>query len=80
MVRSILSGNAPKKAQKTCRGHRVEETGDSPVLLCSAPLRPALRRITRGPVPQVPVLSYAEIGAQLALDTTGVVSLADATV
>jgi len=59
---------------------RVEETGDSPVLLCSAPLRPALRRITRGPVPQVPVLSYAEIGAQLTLDTTGVVSLADATV
>jgi len=59
---------------------RVEETGDSPVLLCSAPLRPALRRVTRGPVPQVPVLSYAEVGTQLALDTTGVVSLADATV
>jgi flagellar biosynthesis protein FlhA len=59
---------------------RVEETGDSPALLRSAPLRPALRRVTRGPVPQVPVLSYAEIGTQLTLETTGVVSLADATV
>jgi len=59
---------------------RVEETGDSPVVLCSAPLRPALRRLTRGPLPQLPVLSYAEIGAQLTLDTAGVVSLADATV
>ena len=59
---------------------RVEERGDSPVLLCSAPLRPALRRLTRGPLPQLPVLSYAEIGAQLTLDTAGVVTLADATV
>jgi flagellar biosynthesis protein FlhA len=59
---------------------RIEETGDSPVLLCSVPLRPALRRLTRGPVPQLPVLSYAEIGGQLTLDTSGVVTLADATV
>ena len=50
------------------------------MVLCSAPLRPALRRLTRGPLPQLPVLSYAEIGAQLTLDTAGVVTLADATV
>jgi flagellar biosynthesis protein FlhA len=58
----------------------VEEQGDSPALVCSAPIRSALRKVTRGAVPQVPVLSYGEIGAQLTLDTTGVVSLADATV
>jgi flagellar biosynthesis protein FlhA len=55
---------------------RIEEAGESPALLCSAPLRPALRRLTRGAIPQVPVLSYAEIGAQLELDTAGVVTLA----
>jgi flagellar biosynthesis protein FlhA len=54
---------------------RIEEAGESPALLCSAPLRPALRRLTRGAIPQVPVLSYAEIGAQLELDTAGVVTL-----
>jgi flagellar biosynthesis protein FlhA len=58
----------------------VEERGDSPVLLCSAPVRPALRRLMRGVLPHVPVLSYQEVGQQLSLESTGVVSLADATV
>jgi flagellar biosynthesis protein FlhA len=64
----------------TAEVRRVEETGESPVVVCSAPLRSALRRLTRSAIPQVPILSYPEIGAQLTIENTGVVSLADATV
>ncbi len=78
---AIDSGRAEQLVRSlTDEVRRIEEAGDSPVLLCSAPLRPALRRLTRGPVPQVPVLSYAEIGAQLELDSAGVVTLAHTTV
>ena len=59
---------------------KVEETGESPVLVCAAPLRSAIRRLTRSAIPQVPILSYAEIGSQLTIETMGVVTLVDATV
>ena len=51
-----------------------------PVLVCAAPLRPALRKLTRTAAPRLPVLSYAELGSQLRLDTRGVVDLAHAKV
>ncbi len=62
------------------RSREAEQEGDSPVLVCAAPLRPALHKLVKTAVPRMPVLSYAELAPQLRLDTRGVVSLAHATV
>jgi len=62
------------------RAREAEREGEMPVLVCAAPLRPALRKLTRTAAPRLPVLSYAELGSQLRLDTRGVVDLAHATV
>ena len=53
----------------------VENRGVRPVLVCSGPLRPALRKLLRGAAPTLPVLAYAELGNQLTIETTGVVDL-----
>jgi flagellar biosynthesis protein FlhA len=58
----------------------AEERGVHPVLVCSAQLRPAVRRLTKNVVPGLPVLAYGEIGAQLELETMGVIDLVPATV
>ena len=58
----------------------AEERGVRPVLVCSAQLRPAVRRLTKNVVPGLPVLAYGEIGAQLELETMGVIDLVPATV
>jgi len=55
------------------RAEEAEQRGDVPVLLCSAQLRPSIRRLVRTAAPRLPVLSYAELGSQLRLDTVGVV-------
>jgi flagellar biosynthesis protein FlhA len=62
------------------RAHEAEQEGEMPVLVCAAPLRPALRKLVHTAAPRLPVLSYAELGSQLRLDTRGVVNLAHATV
>ncbi len=51
----------------------AENRGDRPVLVCAPALRPALRRLTRTGLPQLPVLSYLELGDQLEIETVGVV-------
>ena len=76
---------APDKAEAFTlavaqRAREAEREGEMPVLVCAAPLRPALRKLTRTAAPRLPVLSYAELGSQLRLDTRGVVDLAHATV
>jgi flagellar biosynthesis protein FlhA len=58
----------------------VEQHGRQPVLVCAAPIRPALRRLVRNVNAGLPVLSYLEIGRQLELESMGVVSLVPATV
>ncbi|MCU1485406.1 MAG: flagellar biosynthesis protein FlhA, partial [Actinomycetia bacterium] len=58
----------------------AEERGVRPVLVCSAQLRPAVRRLTKNVVPGLPVLAYGEIGSQLELETMGVIDLVPATV
>jgi len=58
------------------RADQAEQGGAAPVLLCSAPLRPAVRRLIRAAAPRLPVLSYAELGTQLQVETLGVISLA----
>src|SRR4051812_22937339 len=62
------------------RAEEAEQRGESPVLVCSAQIRPALRRLTKTMAPRLPVLSYSELGPQLNLETMGVVDLAHATV
>jgi flagellar biosynthesis protein FlhA len=58
------------------RAEAAEQQGASPVLLCSAPLRPSVRRLVRAAAPRLPVLSYAELGNQLTVETIGVITLA----
>jgi flagellar biosynthesis protein FlhA len=92
LLEAVRTGDAgsflaidPERAERLAvevadRANQAEQRGDSPVLLCSAQLRPALRRLVRTTAPRLPVLSYAELGPQLTLDTIGVVSLAHASV
>ena len=72
---------APDKAEALTlavaqRARQAEREGEMPVLVCAAPLRVALRRLTRTAAPRLPVLSYPELGSQLRLETRGVVDVA----
>ena len=58
------------------RAEEAEQLGRQPVMVCGAQLRPAVRRLVRMAAPRLPVLSYAELGPQLRLETIGVVNLA----
>lgn len=53
-----------------------EQRGDQPVLVCAGQLRPAIRRLLKAIIPNLPVLSYTELGTQLQLENVGVVNLA----
>jgi flagellar biosynthesis protein FlhA len=59
---------------------RIEDQGRRPVLVVSARLRPALRRLLHAAVPNLPVLSVNELSGQLRPERMGVVSLDLATV
>jgi flagellar biosynthesis component FlhA len=48
-------------------------------MLCSNPLRPALRKLLRPTQPDLPVLAFGELGSELRIDNVGVVNGADAT-
>ncbi|HTV10755.1 MAG TPA: flagellar biosynthesis protein FlhA [Acidimicrobiales bacterium] len=76
---------APDKAEAFTlavahRAREAERDGEMPVLVCAAPLRQAVRKLVRTANPRLPVISYAELGPQLRLETKGVVTLANATV
>jgi flagellar biosynthesis protein FlhA len=74
---AIDPGQAERLAlEAAARAEQAEQAGASPVLLCSAPIRPAVRRLTRAAAPRLPVLSYTELGTQLQVETIGVISLA----
>ena len=60
--------------------NEIENRGMRPVLVCSGPLRPSLRKLVKTAVPHLPVLAYAELGSQLTIETTGVVNLEYATI
>ena len=51
----------------------VEQLDQNPVLVCSPPLRPALRRFSQRVVPHVPVLSFDELAPQFAITDLGAV-------
>jgi len=63
----------------TTLARQAEDRGINPVLVCAPQVRPALRRLLRAGLPRLPVLSYAEIGATLDIETIGVVNGARAT-
>jgi len=46
-----------------------------PVLVCSAPLRPALSRLVRPSVPAIAVVSYGELGDHLVIDVVANIDL-----
>lgn len=58
----------------------AENRGDNPVLLCAAPIRPAMRRLVVTTIPRLPVLSYNELGDQAVIETVGVVNNVNTTV
>jgi flagellar biosynthesis protein FlhA len=62
--------------QVAAEAERAEQAGHQPVLVCAARIRAPLARIVRTAAPRLPVLSYAELGPQLQLETLGVVNLA----
>ncbi|HUW78780.1 MAG TPA: flagellar biosynthesis protein FlhA [Candidatus Nanopelagicaceae bacterium] len=53
----------------------AEQGGGIPVLVCASQIRPALRRLLRGELPRLPVLSYSELRGPLEIRTLGVVNL-----
>ncbi|KPU44704.1 flagellar biosynthesis protein FlhA [Oxobacter pfennigii] len=50
---------------------------NTPILLCSPRIRPALRRMTEMVFPEIPVLSMNEIPGSIGINSVGVVSLDD---
>lgn len=71
---------AERIALETARvAQSAEAAGDPPVLVCAQPLRLAVRRLLETSAPRTPVLSYAELGGQLTLVTSGVVNVAEVT-
>ena len=53
----------------------AEESGHRPALLCSAQIRPAVRRLVAPGRPDLPVLAYTELARNLDVDPVGVISL-----
>jgi flagellar biosynthesis protein FlhA len=53
----------------------VENRGDAPVLVCSAQLRPILRRLFASSLPNLAVLSFNELSPALSLNPVGVINV-----
>jgi flagellar biosynthesis protein FlhA len=54
----------------------AEAAGHRPAVVCSAQLRPALRRLLVGGRPDLSVLSYTELSRSLTVEPVGVINLA----
>ena len=54
----------------------AEAAGHRPAVVCSAQLRPAVRRLLAGGRPDLPVLSYTELSRSLTVEPVGVIHLA----
>ncbi len=54
----------------------AEQNGRRPAIVCSAQLRPAVRRLVATGRPDVPVLAYTELARNLDIDPVGVIGLA----
>jgi flagellar biosynthesis protein FlhA len=57
---------------------RLEESGQSAVLVCAPALRPAIRRLVSAQSGGLPVLSYQEVtAANVNIETVGVVRVTE---
>jgi flagellar biosynthesis protein FlhA len=70
----------PRDSQALLQGisHALENStpfDSKPVLLCPAPVRRYVRRLTERTLPHLGVLSYAELGPQLNVQTLGTVEM-----
>jgi flagellar biosynthesis protein FlhA len=54
---------------------RAEEAGYRPVIVCAAPLRPAIRRMVAASRPDLAVISYAELSRSTKVGPVGEISL-----
>lgn len=55
----------------------AEDRGYRPVVVCAAPLRPALRRILASSRPDLPVISYSELSRSMPVVPVGEIRLPD---
>jgi flagellar biosynthesis protein FlhA len=75
---SLDPADAEKLVREVARlAEAAEQRGYSPVLACSAPLRPAIRRLVRVASPRLPVLAYPELGTAVQLEDVGIVRLVE---
>lgn len=58
--------------------NQAEQRGDTPVLVCTGALRPAVRKLVHAAAPRLAVLSYTELGPRLEIETIGQVRLGTA--
>jgi len=57
----------------------AESAGHRPTVVCSAQLRPAIRRLLVGGRPDLPVLSFTELSRTVTIEPVGVIRLAERT-
>jgi flagellar biosynthesis protein FlhA len=55
----------------------AENAGHRPAVVCSAQLRPAIRRLLVGGRPDLPVLSFTELSRTVTIEPVGVIRLAE---
>jgi flagellar biosynthesis protein FlhA len=55
----------------------AENLGHRPAVVCSAQLRPAIRRLLAGGRPDLPVLSFTELSRSVTIEPVGVIRLAE---
>ncbi len=85
LLESLRSGEngsflaiAPADAEEVARTAArlcddAERVGHNPVLVCSGPLRQAVRRLVATAAPRLPVLAYHELGDGLTIERVGVI-------
>ena len=74
-------GFAERLALQSARlAEEAEQLGERPVLVCAQPLRLPVRRLVESAAPNLPVLSYSELGSQLSIHPLGAVNVAHAPV
>ncbi|MBU1863364.1 MAG: flagellar biosynthesis protein FlhA [Candidatus Omnitrophica bacterium] len=69
----------PKKAQAILTGilkeaEKIVQLGEQPIILCSPQIRGHVKRFTERQIPNLIILSYNEIAAEIELESQGVVT------
>jgi len=64
--------------QLKTESEQIAHTNHTPVVLCSPPIRAAVRRLLEISLPRVPVLSFVEISSDVSIETLGCIAAHDA--